>query len=364
MSRVWLALSALALLATLAIACGHPPPTPTPTPAATPTEDPPTPTATPEPTATPLPSVTPTLPPPTPIPTPSPTPTRAVPAGRPVAVVVENDPRARPQTGLGDADVLYEAVAEWNLTRFVAVLLDRSAEVVGPVRSSRAYHAAIAAEYEAAFAHCLDVPPVAGVLAASKVVNLDGCHTKDPPGFFRDWSRDAPHNLYVSVPELRRLAGGQGTYGGLGKRQAWPPAGERVEQISFVYPEEHPVVWRYDPDRREYLRWQDDEPHLDVAGRQVSASSVVVQFVAIRHSSYWGEAGYHELTVTGRGDAILYAEGQKRAAIWRRGSYADPTRYFDARGEEIPLPPGQVFVQLVGQGTPIEELPSRGGNPP
>ncbi len=274
-----------------------------------------------------------------------------------MTVAVDNDPRARPQAGLAEADVLYEAVAEWDLTRLVAVYFDRGPERVGPVRSGRAYHAAVAAEYQAVFAHCLDVPPVAGVVAASKVVDLDGCRMKDPPGFLRDWSRQMPFNLYVSVPDLRKLAGGDGTYGSLGKRRDWPDAGEAVGRIEFVYPEGHPVVWRYDPARGEYRRWQDGEPHLDEAGRQVTARSVVVQLVAIRHSAYWGENGYHELTVTGEGDALLYADGRKRSATWRRGSYADPTRYFDSRGEEVLLPPGRVFVQLVGLGTEVREAP-------
>lgn len=356
--RLALALAALALsiLIALASACSDPPPptsvaatAPPPTPTAPP------PTATPEPTPTPTASPTPAPPPPTP--TASPTPTRSVPQARPIAVVVENDPVARPQFGLTEADVVYEAVAEFNLTRFVAVFLDGTADVVGPVRSGRAYHAGIAAEYEAGFVHCLDTPTVAAILAASKALNLDGCRIANPVGFWRDATRRAPHNLYVSVPSLREAAEGQGTYGGLGKRREWPDAGPRAEAISFVYPEDHPVVWRYDPNRRAYLRWQDDGPHVDVLGRQLAASSVVVQFVAIRHAQYWGEWGYHELDLIGRGQATLYANGRKREATWLRGSYADPTRFLDSQGEEILLPPGKVFVQLIGVGTPVDERP-------
>lgn len=353
---IWVLVLSWLVVATLA-ACGDsgPPTTSASQAAAAETTSTPTstPTATPAPTATPTASPTPA--PPTPTSTPTATPTRAAPEGRPIAVVVENELAARPQAGLNEADVLYEAVAEFDLTRFVAVYLDSSAEVVGPVRSGRAYHAAIAAEYQAGWAHCLDVPSVPAVLAATKVLNMDGCRQTNPPGFWREPAKRAPHNLYVGVPALRKAAGGQGTYGALGKRREWPAAGDRVSELSFVYPEDHPIVWRYDQTRGEYLRWQDGGAHVDDKGRQIAASAVVVQQVAIAHARYWGEWGYHELTQVGAGQATLYANGRKREATWRRGSYAEPTRFLDAQGEEIPLPPGKIFFQLVGIGTEVVE---------
>jgi hypothetical protein len=280
---------------------------------------------------------------------------RLAPKERPIAVVVENEMHARPQSGLGDADVIYEAVAEFNLTRFVAVFADATAEKVGPTRSARAYHAAIAAEYDAGLAHCLEVPSVPAVVAATRIANLDGCRMASPRGFSRDSTRKAPHNLYVSVPALREAASGIGSYGGFASRADWPAATERVDHFSFIYPEDHLVEWRYDDSRRVYLRSQDGAPHVDISNRQISASAVIVQLVAVQHSSYYGEAGYHEITLVGEGDAIVYANGGKREGQWRRASLVEPTRFFDRLQKEIMMPPGRVFVQLVGMGTPIEE---------
>ena len=323
------------------------PPTSEPTPIATPS-------ATPRPTETPLPTAT-LVPTRTPIPTSTPIPTRSAPASRPVAVVVENDLAARPQTGLLAADVVYEAIAEWYLTRFVAVFTDGDAPRVGPTRSARAYHAAIAAEYEGIFAHCLDVPPVGAVIAQTNVRDFDGCRMQNPPGFDRDHDRVAPHNLYVTVADVRQAVGGEGTYGPFARRADWSAVAPTVSRLSFVYPTDHPVEWRYDPERREYLRWQDDERHLESGGEQVSAAAVVVQFVSVRDSVYFGESGYHEVALTGEGEAVVYAGGGKRAATWRRPGLAEPTRFVDAEGAEILLPPGRVFVQLVERGTELAE---------
>ena len=279
----------------------------------------------------------------------------ANPARRPIAVVVENEPAARPQSGLGDADAIYEAVAEFNLTRFVAVFVDATADAVGPIRSARPYHAAIAGEYGAGLAHCLDVPPVPATIQAARAVNLEACRGAGVAGFRRDPMRAMPHNLYASVPALQAVAGAGGSYGPLATRGSWPDGGVAVSSLSFVYPAGHTVAWRYDPARNEYLRWQDGAAHVDARGRQIAASTVVVQFVPVRDVRFYGEAGYHEVDLTGRGEAVVYSGGTRLRVSWQRSSLAEPTRFLREGAGEVAFPPGRVFFQIVAAGTPLEE---------
>lgn len=128
-----------------------------------------------------------------------------------------------------------------------------------------------------------------------------------------------------------------------------------MRQLSFVYPEQHPVLWKLESSTGEYARWQDGERHVDSAGKQITTGAVIVQQVSVSHSSYFGDVGYHEVALVGSGSAVLFASGRKRAATWRRGRVTDPTRFFDTRGGEISLPPGRLFVQLVGIGTEMTE---------
>ena len=67
--------------------------------------------------------------------------------GRPVAVMIENQPDARPQSGLTSADTVFEVVDEGGVTRFVAFYSSKHPDLVGPVRSTRPYYA----EYSAGF---------------------------------------------------------------------------------------------------------------------------------------------------------------------------------------------------------------------
>src|SRR6185312_8758095 len=64
----------------------------------------------------------------------------------PLAVMVENSPDARPQVGLDKADIVYEALAEGGISRFLALYLTQDAEAIGPVRSTRHYFVYAAAE--------------------------------------------------------------------------------------------------------------------------------------------------------------------------------------------------------------------------
>src|SRR5699024_9452925 len=54
-----------------------------------------------------------------------------------VEVMVNNHPKARPQSGLSKADIVFEVLAEGKITRFLALFQSEKPDMVGPVRSAR-----------------------------------------------------------------------------------------------------------------------------------------------------------------------------------------------------------------------------------
>ena len=110
------------------------------------------PTPTPEPTPTPS---------PTPVPTPPPVPAPLtgvlvppdVAARHPIAVMVDDLGAARPQSGFNAASVVWQAPAEGGIPRYMMVFQENIPALVGPVRSSRYYYIAWAAEWRALYAH-------------------------------------------------------------------------------------------------------------------------------------------------------------------------------------------------------------------
>jgi Protein of unknown function (DUF3048) N-terminal domain/Protein of unknown function (DUF3048) C-terminal domain len=333
---------------------------------------------TPSPTAPPSPSPVAVAPTPSPVPTdvpaptsteapvpsdtPAPSPTAASPTAVPsitatplgllasIGVMIDNDPHARPQTGFNAASVVYEMPAEFDLTRFLAIYFADAPTNVGSMRSTRPYFALAMGEYGGGLVGCLDVPGVTDILTSANVFDFDVCRGVGDEAAVRITSRVAPFNLYVNArqlaAELRQRPPRPAA--ALQPRAELAASDPSASGVSLAYPDGHTVVWTWNGQRFE--RQQDGAPHRESSGEVVTTDVVVVQRADTRPTSYFGEAGYHLVTLTGSGDAVLVAGGKSRAVRWQRASAGAPTTLVDLSGGNVPLPPGRVFWEVV----PIE----------
>lgn len=335
------ALTTTSLAATLMLAgCGSPAQSPTsapvlfpsPTTAPTATAQP---TATPPPTATPVPSATPT---PAPI--------------FPVAVIIENHPDARPQSGLARADMLYEAPVEGAISRFMAVYVNGKSDTIGPVRSARHYFVYLAAEYNAVMVHIGASPQGFGALVATELVNLD--ETYSEPGFWRSRARYAPHNAYTStdlVQDALKRTRDNVTPGGLAgfkfRDDSKPVEGKEAPEVSIQYPRGDSVRYVYSEQDRTYRRFLNGAPHRDAeTGEQIAPRNLVVQVTRM-----WpipgDTAGRLDMEQVGEGKALFFRDGVVTEGIWKKASYGDVTEWYDAAGQRLLFNPGKIFVQIV-----------------
>src|SRR5581483_1401572 len=120
-------------------------------------------------------------------------------AKRPFAVVVENHPDARPQSGLSQADVVYEALAEGGITRFLAIFQSQDVKSIGPVRSARTYFNDWAQEWGAVYAHVGGNSDALALIKAGIPGVSDADQFFNDPYFTRISSRRPPHNTYTSI---------------------------------------------------------------------------------------------------------------------------------------------------------------------
>lgn len=373
----------------LLVACGQEPeattPAPTPTEAVgqvAPTQTATTPPTDVPPTATALPSSTPTA---TATPTPTATPVTLASADafgeernpltgelvedpsvlqrRPIAVKISNSPPGfvRPQSGLGQADLVFEHVTEGPITRFTALIYSQSPPDMGPMRSGRLIDAELPAMYDAAFAYS---GASAGV--NEKLFSSDFAARilrTSAPGYFRT-GEDIPfeHTLYGTpetwweVLEDRELnrAPQFGTYMAFSEEP--PEGGEPVSHININYQERMIVDWRYDEESGRYLRWADGEEHTDQnTGQQLSAANVVVVFAVHQVNRSICEffandvcqAFSTEIQLWGQGPAMILRDGQLYEGTWRREQRNDMLTFHDDAGAAIPLQIGNTFFQVV-----------------
>jgi hypothetical protein len=340
-----------------------PTPTPEPTPAATSTPEP-APAATPTPTpATPTPVPTPT---PTPVPTSYTSGLPSTGAYHPINVQIENDPKARPQTGMSQADIVYECFMETrSVTRFQCVFNDNIPDKVGPVRSVRLYFIDIAQEYKGMLVFWggptstkANVNPK---LASAKksgnileeISDLDGKYTQGSKYdiFSRDKKRAAPHNGYANPQNVLPLFTEPVepvSHFRFNADADYSPY-EDVTSLEIKYTGSSKncnALYTYDPDAKNYKRFEGGEPFIDAGNnQQIAVRNVIVQYAK---TVDLGTSHHHiNILLIGSGNADVYVAGKHIKATWERPTESDVTKFYDENGNEIQLLPGNTWVQEV-----------------
>jgi hypothetical protein len=274
---------------------------------------------------------------------------------RPIMVMIDNHPDAYPQTGLDHAAVVFEALAEFGVTRFMAVYapgITSDAPAIGPIRSTRLYFAQWAMGFHALYAHAGGSPQgLELVESTDQLINLDALKNASGSYFARDSDRDAPHNLFSSSAELERAATALGVadlaqpdLGFLFKSDAPEAQRPAAQQISyfFIYREDD-AGWSYDPSTNGYLRLRRGKPARDAAtNRQLWAKDVVV--IEIKEAPLAGDPkGRIEQTVVGTGRARVFMDGVEREVTWRKDAPEAPLRFFDD-SDETQLNAGPIWI--------------------
>ena len=273
-------------------------------------------------------------------------------ADRPALVIkVDNHPRARPQTGLELADIVFDYRAE-GITRFAAVFQSQVPDPVGPVRSSRT------SDFD--LLRGLDTPIygssggndyVTNGLRNLPIVELTN-RTRNE--YFRNFSRPAPHNLYVNGSDLYALAPAD-----LPKPQPWfryraegaalpPTASPAVGPVSVAFTDGPLVTHEWDAGIGGWRRTQDGTPHTTVDGDQLAPENVVILVTDYRTSP--ADAISPEVRSTGGGPLVVLTAGNIITGRWDRPTAEDKPILTDGRGEVIPLTPGRTWVLLPEQG--------------
>jgi hypothetical protein len=317
----------------------------TTTPAAT---EPPTTTTVPETTTTVEATTTTTLPPPVEPLTGLPLTDPALLAKVALVVKVSNDKGARPQTGLNDADIVFEC---WGAgpTRFATIWHSRDDDFVGPIRSCREQDVNLVGEFNHAVFACSGGNPGNIALLASSDLLL--VTEGRGPGWELDPKRKRPHKTHANTALLRSNAGADRTgpaqqyhYRAVGEAAA---AGDPMTgfdlQIQQVF-----VQWRFDPATGKYMRLQDGRPHTMADGSQVTTDNTVILWLQYEPSHTDGRSP--DGKTTGSGDATVFTGGKMVTGTWTRADRVDPFTLTDASGAPILLTPGRTFFEMANGG--------------
>lgn len=276
------------------------------------------------------------------------------------AVVVENMVDARPQSGLDEASVVYETLAEGGITRFLALYpVGSQVQKIGPVRSARPYFISWSEEYKPLFAHAGGSPQALAYLRTGKANLYDFNQFSNGGSFVREPSRSAPHNLYTDTDKLfmglrRKAPDASANF------SSWTFKGETpldnrpttvndlvIDFSSFSYK----VKYQYDRVQNRYVRYQADKPHVMLDGAQIYAKNVVIQYTTIAPLA--GDKQRLDIKTVGSGKALVFRDGTVIEGTWKKESAADRTEFLDANNQPIALNAGQIWIETVATGAKV-----------
>ncbi len=305
---------------------------------------------------------------------------------RPLTVMIENHEESRPQSGLNTADVIYEAVAEGGITRFLAVYLcDAQAKetLLGPVRSARTYYLDWASEYGETplYAHVggANLAGPANALGQIQDYGWGGRNGNDLnqfsigyPTFWRDYERlgrtvATEHTMYSTTEKLWKIGEDRGwsneDQAGVDwqdRFQSWKfeereNTGDDATNISFKFwdSNEYDVSWSYSPEMKQYTRSNGGREHKDLnADEQLNSKVIIVQFA--RETGPIDELKHLLYKTTGSGTALVFQDGKVVEANWKKLDREERTIFTDKTGKEIIFSPGRVWIEVLPIGNTVD----------
>jgi hypothetical protein len=269
------------------------------------------------------------------------------------AVMIENSTFARPQSGLDQAGVVFEAIAEGGITRFVALFQDTAPSYIGPVRSIRPYYLSWLDGFDAIVAHVGGSPEAIHDLTNWNIRDMNQAYHGSY--FTRITSREAPHNVYTSIARLNALETSLGdttsTYTGFLRKAPSPSKSPNVTTVNFnISYGAYNVQYKYNATNNTYERFEGGAPHMVVnqAGVQTQIAPTVV--VAMIMPNYLESDGLHNVYGTvGSGAAYVFQDGTATLGTWKKTANNAQITFTDSSGKSIRLDDGYTWLTALGQ---------------
>jgi hypothetical protein len=263
-----------------------------------------------------------------------------------MAVKIDNIGRARPQSGLNEADIVIEEIINDGATRFAAVFHSQDVDLLGPVRSGRYPDIQLLEAFDRPlYVWSGGNAGVTYYIRNSKLVNLSAVNTS---GYYRRAGRPSPHNLYTSTeamwektPEDFSIPPVVLPY----LREGDTLDGEVADTINVVM-DNVDVRWEYDAETGTYCRWQDGSEHMTENRGQVCTDNVVVMQANYLQSPI--DARTPDAQMLGSNTVAVFTGGTVRTGVWLRWETTDRYAFFDNLTDlnEIRLQPGRTFIEL------------------
>ena len=264
------------------------------------------------------------------------------------AIMIENSPDARPHSGLKQAEVVYEAIAEGGITRFLTLFQQHKPQLVGPVRSLRMYYVDWLAPYQASVAHVGGSHASLQEIRNGKYRDIDQFFNGS--SYWRANDRRPPHNVYTSFEKLDALNAGKGYKSSQftsfaradGKASDKPNAVSIDINFSSSWYNTH---YDYDKASNTYLRSIGGQASNDREEGRLAPSVVIA--LHVNETTVMEDGWRQSIVTTGTGTATVFQNGTAAEYTWRKNDRFSPLELIDAAGKPVALNRGQTWIAAV-----------------
>lgn len=288
---------------------------------------------------------------------------------RPVAVMINNIRVATPQSGISQADIIYETLAEGNITRLVAVFQDFDSQKIGPVRSTRHYYLNIAFDHDAIFVHHGGSPQAFESIKRLEPANLNSLSYLESIMAWRDPIRSKKrgmyeHSLYTSAEGIQKAWNKVGYREERKNDLDWkfsftneeniPMVGDKAEIVVVPFSKDYTSSFKYIEKDMIYSRFQFGEAHIDENNNeQLKVKNIIIQYANIKHIPGDSE-GRRDIDLVGQGQGLYISNGKAVPITWRKNAYDDVTKYRDEEGKILKINKGKTWICIFPNNSEIQ----------
>lgn len=279
-------------------------------------------------------------------------------ATRPVTgLMIENSPDSRPQSGINEAGVVVEAVAEGGITRFLVIFQDTKPQYIGPVRSARPYYIDYALGFDAGYGHVGGSPDALNDIKSLGVKDLDQFFNSG--AYWRINERSAPHNVYTSFEKLDELNKAKGysssKYTPLERKKDVPQTPTAVSIDFNISGPLYSPHFQYDGINNNYKRSQGGEAHVDLKSGAQIAPKVVIAIITDK--GYMSDGSHSTYRTTGTGKVYVFQDGIVSEGTWQKTARNSSLVLTDKNGLPMKLNAGQTWISLLGAPSDVSYKP-------
>lgn len=267
------------------------------------------------------------------------------------AMMLGNSPEARPQSGIKESGVVFEAIAEGGITRFLVLYQNEQPKLIGPVRSLRMYYVDWLAPFNASVGHVGGSSRALQEIRSGKYRDIDEFFNGSY--YWRATDRYAPHNVYTNFYRLNTLYKKNkytsSSFTGFSRKDSKASEAPEVTNISVrISSDTYNSSYVYNKKTNTYDRSQGGAKHLDRESGQVSPRVVIAMIVT--EQTVLEDGWREQINAVGKGIAYIFQDGTYQKVIWQKKSRTAQITFTDSDGNDVPLARGQTWITAVPKG--------------